>query len=98
MNRPGHEAPMIMGLNALPFGAVGSVAAFLRISVNLHYIGMIALRLLWSAYFDDFGVVSRDELIDNTSWSVETLFDLLGFSYAKEGVKAGRFQRKFKML
>ena len=35
VNRPGGKSPSIFGVNALPFGAVGSVAGFLRISHSL---------------------------------------------------------------
>ena len=35
MNEPGKSSPRFLGINALPFGAVGSVAGFLRVSVNL---------------------------------------------------------------
>ena len=40
VNEPGVDQPRIMGVNVLPFGAVGSVAAFLRISVAIWYVGV----------------------------------------------------------
>ena len=52
MNKPGSQDPVLLGLNELPFGAVGSVAAVLRESINIWYIGFFALRLVWGAYFD----------------------------------------------
>ena len=39
---PGQSAPSIFGVNALPFGAVGSVPGFLRISHALWFIGAAA--------------------------------------------------------
>ena len=34
VNQPDHESPVLFGVNALPFGAVGSVSAFLRVSLK----------------------------------------------------------------
>ena len=59
VNEPGVEEPHIMGINVLPFGAVGSVAAFLRISVAIWCVGLKCLSLYWSAFYDDFSVVTR---------------------------------------
>ena len=39
------EALKLIGFNALPFGAVGSVAGFLRISLAVWFIGLVALHL-----------------------------------------------------
>ena len=47
----------------------------------------MVLRIVWSAFFDDFGSISRDELIVNTEQTVGTLFDLLGVNFAQEGSK-----------
>ena len=40
-----------LGLNALPFGAVGSVGSFLRIAMAVWYIGVCGLRLCWTSFF-----------------------------------------------
>ena len=95
---PGPGGPRLIGFNALPFGAVGSVSGFLRVSLAVWYIGIASLRLCWTAFYDDFGVLSRKELLSNTSWSVETLFKLLGLTYATEGKKFLPFDSAFKML
>lgn len=71
---PETGSPVLLGLNALPFGAVGSVAGFLRISVALWYIGTVGLGPCWTSYFDDYTVVTRSELSKSTSWAVESLF------------------------
>ena len=95
---PESLTPRLIGFNALPFGAVGSVAGFLRVSLAVWYIGMAALKLCWSAFYDDFNVLSRRELLSSTSWSVEMLFQLLGLKYATEGKKFMPFDTAFKML
>ena len=87
-----------MGVNSLPFGAVGSVAAFLRISLSLWLIGTKLFKIFWTTFFDDYGVTTRDELVDNTAACVGLLFELLGVDYAKEGKKAPPFSREFKLL
>lgn len=89
--------PRIMGVNVLPFGAVGSVAA-LRVSVAKWCIGMKCLGLYWSAFYDDFSVVTRTELQQNTAWASESLFAFLGMKYANTGSKCVPFSERFKML
>ena len=98
VNEPGVEEPHIMGINVLPFGAVGSVAAFLRISVAIWCVGLKCLSLYWSAFYDDFSVVTRTELQKSTSWACESLFTLLGMQYANSGSKCVPFSERFKML
>jgi len=88
----------LIGFNALPFGAVGSVAGFLRVSLAVWFIGLVALQLCWTVFYDDYSVLSRSELLGNSSWSVETLFNLLGLTYAKDGKKFMPFDEKFRML
>ena len=43
-------------------------------------------------------MISREELLGNTSWCVESLFQLLGLKYATEGKKFKPFNTRFKML
>ena len=86
------------GINSLPFGASGSVGGFLRISMAIWYLGLVLLRLIWTAFFDDYTVFSRDALVSNTSKTVEMLFDLLGVEYARDGNKACAFSKCFKSL
>ncbi|CAE7781121.1 kptA, partial [Symbiodinium sp. CCMP2592] len=97
VNRPGQAEPSSVGLNALPFGAIGSVAAFLRISMSV-LLGVLALRVIWTAFFDDYSVVSKEGLKQNTAFAVQSLFNLLGLDYAKEGKKAPEFSGVFQML
>ena len=86
------------GLNSLPFGAVGSVGGFLRVSIAVWYLGVTQLHLPWCAYFDDYTIFCEKRLASNTSLAVETFFDLIGLDFAKEGSKAMQFDYKFKTL
>ena len=95
---PVDGAVKLIGFNASPFGAIGSVAGFLRVSLAVWFIGIVALQLCWTVFYDDYSVLSREELLNSTSWSVETLLDLLGLAFAKEGKKFLPFNHKFKML
>ena len=81
-----------------PFGAVGSVAGFLRISHALWFIGAAALGLCWTAFYDDFSVLAREELLHSTSSACELLFRLLGIDFADSGKKAVPFSSNFKIL
>ena len=61
-------------------------------------VGLECLSLYWSAFYDDFSVVTRTELQKSTSWACESLFTLLGMQYAKSGSKCVPFSEQFKML
>ena len=42
---------------ALPFGATASVSAFLRLSASIAFIGVVASKICWTVFFDDYSVV-----------------------------------------
>ena len=88
----------LFGVNSLPFGASGSVGGFLRVSLAIWFLGVALFRLVWTAFFDDYTVFSRDALVSNTAKTVETLFDLLGVEFARDGNKASAFAKVFKSL
>ena len=89
----------LFNVNALPFGATGSVTGFLRISNALAFIGIHGLDLIWSAFFDDYTVVCDEREENNVTLYVESLFRLLvGISFAAEGDKAPPFQTRFRSL
>ena len=90
--------PCLLGINALPFGASGSVSAFLRISMALWYVGTVGLKLCWTVFYDDFTVICKRRLSHGTSIAAEALFDLFGMWYAKEGSKAVEFGGQVKTL
>ena len=98
VNKPGEASPNLLGVNSLPFGATGSVCAFLRVASALWRIGVVLLKLVWSSFFDDFTNVTRDVLANNTRWAIETLFDLLGINFDRDGKKAPPYAAVFNML
>ena len=85
-------------VGALPFGAVGSVTAFLRVSNCLAFIASQALQLVLTAFFDDFTVVCSEGEEENPTFCMETLFRMLGIWFADSGDKAPPFAPRFKTL
>ena len=83
--------PTLLCTNSLPFGATGSVSSFFRVSVALWYIGVRALGLCWTAFFDDYTLLSRRCLAENAGRTAEMLFDLIGIDFAREGKKCTKF-------
>ena len=96
VNVLGQEAHAVIAFNSLPFGAVGSVAGFLRVSQAIWYVGYFGLGLLWIAFYDDFILLTRAELEQNSSWACESLFSLRGIRYATEGKKFLPFDSLFR--
>ena len=92
------DGPHYFGMNTLPFGAVASVASFLRLSLSIWFIGFAALRLMWTTFYDDFSLVSASCLEGSAAWAAESLFDLLGVVFAKEGKKFAPFSQAFQTL
>ena len=45
---------VLLMVNALPFGATGSVSGFLRVSMFLWFLGMMGARLAWTCFYDDY--------------------------------------------
>ena len=103
---PMDGAVSMMGFNASPFGAVGSMAGFLRVSLAVWLIGLVVLRaalqLCWTVLPDDHIVLGREELPNIPSYipsrSFVTLLDLLGLTFAKGGKRHMPFNHKFKLL
>jgi len=91
-----NESPVTFGLNVSPFGAVGSVAGFLRVSLALHYIGVVGLQLAWTAFYDDYTIITSPALRNSSELAAASLFDLLGIVFAKDGDKCVAFGEKFK--
>ena len=98
VNCPSSPSAKLMGANVLPFGAVGSVSGFLRISMAVWYVGLRGLSIYWSAFYDDFSVVTSTSLENSTAWTCESLFKLLGLKFAEDGPKCQPFSSSFKML
>ncbi len=49
-------------ITVLPFGATGSVVAFLRIAASVSYIALVGLQIIIANFFDDFTVVRRPRM------------------------------------
>ena len=95
---PTEQKVKFLGANALPFGAVGSVGAFLRVSTAIWFIGMRGFRLCWTSFFDDFTMLSKEEAARSTALSAESLLKLLGVQFAEEGKKAVSWSTTIKTL
>ena len=87
-----------LGVNALPFGAIGSVSSFLRVAMAIWFIGVRGLRLCWTSFFDDFTILSKQISANNASTAAESLFNLLGVVFAKEGKKSVPWSTRVKTL
>jgi hypothetical protein len=97
VKRPGGGVAYFKVL-ALPFGATGSVAAFLRVSSAIAFIGTKGLAIPWSVFFDDFTALSPAGLETDTTFYAEGLFKLLGVNFAADGSKAPPFLACFRTL
>ena len=92
-----HE-PKVFQLRSLPFGAAASVAAFLRLSRALRFLGSLKAGLMWSSYFDDFVIVSRPEDVASTEIAVGLFFDSLGWGLSQDPEKDVGFSKQFSAL
>ena len=88
----------VFGMNAMPFGATGSVAGFLRVSVAIFSLLSMGLHIWTSAFFDDFPTISTSDLHEAVDQQVGMFFDLLGIAYAREGKKCVPFGDQMKAL
>ena len=61
-------------------------------------MGVAALKIVWSCFFDDYVVFSNDVMVNNTQITVELLFQLLGWKFAIDGDKANDFSESFSAL
>ena len=75
----------------LPFGAVRSVHAFLRLARAIWWIGVVGCKILWTSFYDDYTAFSRPALIKCTETTITSLFKLLGWAFAEEGDKCSPF-------
>ena len=95
---PGKSEYAVFKVLALPFGAVGSVAAFLRVAASISFLARRALKLAVTAFFDDFTCLSQKGDQASTDFAITGLFKLLGVDYAREGKKAPDFSDCFACL
>ena len=86
VKRPGGGVGIFAAL-ALPFGASGSVSSFLRVAASLTYIGIVALQVLWTSFFDDYTCVCVEGEETNVSFYVESLFRTFGSVVCRNRLK-----------
>ena len=92
------ERPEIYRLKTMPFGAVHSVYAFLRLARMLFSIATKGLFLMCTNFYDDFVLASKPSLTASASCSMEMVFLLTGWVFAQEGSKATQFDCVCKAL
>jgi len=96
--KSGPDAVKLFDVLALPFGATGSVVAFLRVAASPAFIGTNGLYICWSSFFDDFTSVTPQSLAENIKFYIESMFRLIGIDFAAEGDKVPPYDRVFKSL
>lgn len=72
---------------AVPFGGSRSVYSFFRVVRVVWWIACKCLAVMWSNFYDDFVTFSWEEDSLRTARSIELLFDLLVWQFAREGIK-----------
>lgn len=90
--------PQVYQLLTLPFGATHSVYSFLRLSRMLYSVATRCLFLLTTNFYDDYILASRPALAESSSSSMELVFMLTGWQFAREGKKSTAFSRTCKAL
>ena len=88
----------MFGLNALPFGASGSVAGFLRVSTAVFHVLTVGLGIWAGTFFDDFPILCQESVSKQTEQHVSMLLDLLGLRFAREGKKWFPFSKRMEVL
>ena len=76
---PSSKGAKIFKQRVLPFGSIASVTAFLRVSLAIWKIGSSLLKLMWSAYFDDFLCLARVSEAKHVEFCVNSIFSILGW-------------------
>eukprot|EP00435_Cladocopium_sp_Y103_P046499 s2235_g13.t1 len=94
---PATRKPKVFAMKALPFGASRSVYGFLRVAHSLWWLGCVALKLVWSNFFDDFVTLARDLEATAVDIASSQFLKLLGWETAS-GEKNLPFSSKFKAL
>ena len=88
----------IYQLLTLPFGATHSVYCFLRLARMIHSIACRGLYLMNTNFYDDFVLMTRPGCEKSANNSMEPLFMLTGWSYARDDKKATEFSTVCRAL
>ena len=83
---------------AVPFGGSRSVYSFFRVVRVVWWIACKCLAVMWSNFYDDFVTFSWEEDSLRTARSIELLFDLLVWQFAREGDKTFGFGPNFGVV
>ena len=89
---------MAFRMKALPFGAVRSVHAFLRISHSLWHLLVYEFWVLSTNYFDDFVTLAMQDEAEAVKTCIHMFFKLVGWLFAETGDKAPDFAEEFHAL
>ena len=95
---PAEQAPSFFILNALPFGATGSVYSFNRVAKSLWHLMVCMGNVLTTQYYDDYPNVEFSALAKSSQGFMEFLVQALGWKFATEGKKAFPPSSSFKVL
>ena len=95
---PDQKAPAFFVLNALPFGATGSVYSFNRVAKSLWHIMVSLGNVLATQYYDDYPNVEFFTLARSSQSFMEFLLQALGWRFATDGKKACPPESSFKVL
>ena len=95
---PGKSECQVFGVNALPFGATGSVAGFLRVSTAVFHLLTLGMEVWAGTFFDDFPILSKAEISDQTEKHVSHLLNLIGLRFSSEGKKWLPFDERMAVL
>ena len=83
---------------SIPFGAVGSVYGFLRLSRALAFIFNAVLDIPTCCYFDDYPSLQPSCLARSARLSAETLLKVLGWKFSETGDKSPDYGATFQVL
>lgn len=84
---PGSGGGKLFRSNVLPFGALRSVHAFLRLARAIWFLAVKGCSVVWSSFYDDYITVTSKELIVNTEQCIVSLLKLIGWNFAESGKK-----------
>ena len=88
---PSSGLPEVYRMKTLPFGATHSVFSFLRLSRMIFTIATRALFLLVTSFFDDFVLATPQGMTESAASSMELIFMITGWDFAREGRKRTTF-------
>ena len=95
---PKEQRCSVYSLSSMPFGAIASVYAFLRTALLLNRIASELLYIPLTSYFDDFVVLSEEDISKSTGDSFSMMMKILGFALSASDKKNKPFSQVFDAL